>query len=259
MKVLLANDDGITAPGLRALYAALTRRGHEVAAIAPMRQQSGVSHAITVFEPLRTQIFEEDDFRGTGVFGTPADCVKLGLSELAPWKPDLVLSGINLGKNVGPDVFYSGTIGAAAEGAHAGIAAMAVSHAQFEPSGPALAEAAQNTVLMIEKTSWQDIKPGIVLNLNYPHCALAESPGLAICRQAPAVWLNGYEKKLDPRNMPYWWMTGELDWDNVPPDSDVALLARGFVTLTPLKFEHTADKCLEPLARMNLGIACFNV
>ena len=106
MDVLLTNDDGIRAVGLRALYDALLTRGHTVHVVAPMRQQSGVGHSLTVFEPLRAYPFNQDDFHGLGIYGTPTDCVKLALSMLLEKKPDIVMSGINAGPNVGPDILY---------------------------------------------------------------------------------------------------------------------------------------------------------
>ena len=128
MDVLLTNDDGIRAVGLRALYDALLTRGHTVHVVAPMRQQSGVGHSLTVFEPLRAYPFNQDDFHGLGIYGTPTDCVKLALSMLLEKKPDIVMSGINAGPNVGPDILYSGTVGAATEACHQGLASMAFSN-----------------------------------------------------------------------------------------------------------------------------------
>ena len=113
MDVLLTNDDGIRARGLRALYAALLEAGHTVHVVAPRTQQSGVGHSLTVFEPVRAMDFEEPNFKGLGIYGTPTDCVKLALGQLLPKKPDMVISGINAGPNVGPDILYSGTVGAA--------------------------------------------------------------------------------------------------------------------------------------------------
>ena len=128
MDVLLTNDDGIRARGLRALYAALLEAGHTVHVVAPMTQQSGVGHSLTVFEPVRALDFEEPDFKGLGIYGTPTDCVKLALGQLLPKKPDMVISGINAGPNVGPDILYSGTVGAATEAAHEDLPSIAVSH-----------------------------------------------------------------------------------------------------------------------------------
>jgi 5'-nucleotidase len=117
MKILLANDDGIQAVGLRALYFALVEAGHDVRVVAPVTEQSAVGHAVTLSMPLRVKDFKEDGFRGQGVYGTPVDCVKLALSTLLETPPDLVLSGINAGANVGVDILYSGTVSAATEGA----------------------------------------------------------------------------------------------------------------------------------------------
>lgn len=250
MNVLLSNDDGIGATGLRTLYRVLKKMGHIVHAIAPMRQQSGVSHSITVFEPLRTQIIEEGDFSGIGVHGTPADCVKLGLAELVPQAPDLVVAGINLGRNVGPDVFYSGTIGAAAEGAYAGIPSLAVSHADWQASEAELEKAAEHAINTAMRIDWAKVGPGKVVSINYPSVPFSQGKGERICAQAPAVWKNIYGRRSDPRGWPYWWMEGEVDQGRVPPDSDIALLAEGYITITPLHFEHTDTAALAQLKTM---------
>lgn len=254
MNILLSNDDGISSAGLAALHKSFTQHGHNVMAVAPMRQQSGVSHAITVFEPLRVQEYERDGLNGIGVFGTPADCVKLGLADLAPWTPDLVLAGINLGRNVGPDVFYSGTIGAAAEGAHSGIPSMAFSHANWQASADDLMPCAEYAVKLAETINWNGIARGRVINVNFPGLPFAENRGVRLCRQAPAVWKNAYARRNDPRGWPYWWMEGETEKDTIPPNSDMALLVRGFITITPLKFEHTDIEALGALASMGFQL-----
>ena len=117
MRVLLTNDDGIRAEGLRAMYRALREAGHTVHVVAPMHEQSGVGHSLTFFDPLRAHKIEEPDFEGLGLYGTPTDCVKLALGNLLKKRPDMVISGINAGSNVGPDILYSGTVGAATEAA----------------------------------------------------------------------------------------------------------------------------------------------
>ena len=133
MNILLANDDGIQAVGLRALHRALVEAGHSVHVVAPVTEQSAVGHAVTLSMPVRVREFREDGFYGQGVYGTPVDCVKLGLSTLLDEKPDLVLSGINAGANVGVDILYSGTVSAATEGALMEIPSMAVSMDNFNP------------------------------------------------------------------------------------------------------------------------------
>lgn len=252
MDVVLSNDDGIFSPGIRALAQALKERGHSITVQAPIRQQSGVSHAITVFQPLQAQLVKESDFEGTGIFGTPADCVKLALAERTS-PPDLVISGINLGKNVGPDVFYSGTIGAAAEGAQAGIPGMAVSHANFQAGWEELLAVARHAVCLAEKINWVSLPKRRVVNLNYPVIGIAASRGLRICPQSGAVWLNGYEKRVDPRSEPYWWMTGKMSRDTIGKDTDIDLLEKGYITMTPLQFEHTDFGAMDALSKMELN------
>ena len=135
MDVLLTNDDGIHARGLMALYTALRERGHTVHVVAPMEQQSGVGHSLTVFEPLRCLHFKQPGFEGLGLYGTPTDCVKLALASLLEKRPDLVMSGINAGPNVGPDILYSGTVGAATEACHEDLPSMAISDDEQECIG----------------------------------------------------------------------------------------------------------------------------
>lgn len=246
MNVLLTNDDGIQAAGLRAIYRALTDRGHTVAAVAPMRQQSGVSRSITVFEPLRSEEFREDDFIGTGVHGTPTDCVKLGLAEFAGQQPDIVISGINIGRNVGPDLFYSGTVAGAAEGAHAGLKSLALSRAGGSP-GADMGAVARHAAILAEKVAQMDMPAGRVINVNYPSRRLEEALGPVVCKQSLATWVNVYERKQDPRGWPYWWLTGEMKM-KAGEKSDLALLEQGYITITPLKFEYTDHDMLDALA-----------
>lgn len=246
MLVLLTNDDGITAPGLRALHKALKNRSHEVITAAPMRQQSGVGHSLTVFEPLRSHGFKEPDFCGTGIHGTPADCVKLALARFVNRRPDIIISGINLGRNVGPDVFYSGTIGAAAEGAHAGIPSMAVSHADFRGAEDMDAVAA-HAVRLAEDAAAEKLLPGRVINVNYPDCPLSRAKGPKVCPQSLSVFKNIYRESEDPRGWPYWWLDGDWDLDLVTPGSDIDLLMQGYITVTPLKYDYTDHEHLDHL------------
>lgn len=253
MRVLLTNDDGINAPGLRALYKALKDAGHEVFAVAPMRQQSGVSHCLTVFEPLRACKIADGDFSGTGIYGTPVDCVKLGLGSLIPFDPDLVIAGINQGPNSGPDIFYSGTVAAAAEGSKGGIPAMAVSHGSHEECLE-LDLVAAHVVALAKKINWNKIPPERVINVNYPPIPLAQTRGMRICRQSPAVWKNVYSERNDPRGEPYWWLTGDIDRNTLGENSDRILLEQGYITLTPLKFEYTDHEAMPILKDMRIEI-----
>lgn len=252
MEVLLTNDDGINAPGLRAIHAALREAGHTVRAVAPARQQSGVGPSLTVFSPLQIMRVQEPDFEGVGVFGTPADCVKLAMARLLPRRPDLLISGINIGRNVGPDIPYSGTVGAAAEGAYENLPTLAVSCEMDGRERPDFREQARHAVRLAERMDWGAVPDRRVLNLNYPAGPLSGAKGVRVCPQSLAVWTNEYDERRDPRGDPYWWMEGSVPPETIAPDTDRALLARGWITLTPLKFEFTDEKCLAALERMDI-------
>jgi 5'-nucleotidase len=245
MRILLTNDDGIHAVGLRAMYNALLAAGHSVQVVAPMSEQSAVGHAITILSPLRVKLVQEERFSGYGVFGTPTDCVKLAVSELMPEAPDIVVSGINAGANVGPDILYSGTVAAATEGAHLGFPALAVSHDSFQPS--ALDTHAAYAVSIMERIPWAELPSRRVMNLNLPSRPVEEFKGLSLCRQTSAIWLDWYDRRADPRGRTYWWLQGDIPPDKVEPDSDKGLLIDGWATLTPLKFEFTDAGTLEKL------------
>lgn len=251
MDILLANDDGINAKGIRALYEAARKAGHNVIAVGPMRQQSGASHSLTVFEPLRAAVITDGDFEGTGVYGTPTDCVKLALGSLCSKKPDLVITGINIGPNAGPDILYSGTVAAACEASLMNIPAMAVSH--FDHTGKSsLKEAAEHAISLAERINWQALPPKRLINVNYPDCDPKDWKGTKLCRQSEAVWSNAYSEHKDPRGQAYWWFNGELVPSNLDADTDRHLLQKNYITITPLKFEYTDNESLDILGNMNL-------
>lgn len=247
MDILLTNDDGIRAVGLRALYGALIKAGHRVHVAAPMTEQSAVGHAVTLFSPLRVKQVEEAGFSGLGISGTPADCVKLALSHLLPKKPDMIVSGINAGANVGVDVLYSGTVSAATEGALAGIPALAVSVDDYHPEE--LSAQAEYAVAMLGKDFWSGFPPHCVLNLNFPSGPLAEARGLKVCRQTSSTYKDWYDERTDPRGNPYYWLCGVIPPENVDPESDRGLLSRGYITVTPLTFDLTHAMYMETLSR----------
>lgn len=245
MFILLTNDDGIFARGLRCMYKELVGAGHEVTVIAPLGEQSAVGHSITVLTPLRVKEVKESGFHGFAVNGTPTDCVKLGLSNLVERRPDLVVSGINAGANVGPDILYSGTVAAATEAAAMGLNTLAVSHNSFlhENLEPYAAFAAG----MVAKIPWSKVPPKRVMNLNLPRVPAEEFRGLALCPQTDAAWNDWYHERVDPRGNKYWWMDGEIPAQNVRPGTDKHQLDLGWATLTPLKFEFTDREFLAEL------------
>jgi 5'-nucleotidase len=251
MKILLTNDDGIQAVGLRALYAALTARGHRVRVVAPVTEQSAVGHAVTLAMPLKVKQFHENGFRGQGVQGTPVDCVKLALSRLLDEPPDLVVSGINAGCNVGVDIIYSGTVSAATEGALMGFPALAVSLDNWTPGD--LAEQAGWTADFVDRVDWAGLPRQCVLNLNFPDRPLAETMPLRICRQTTAGYEDWYDERTDPRGHKYYWLGGRIPEERVSPGTDRALLWAGHITLTPLRFNFTDDGAMGTLEAMGLN------
>ncbi len=247
MNILLTNDDGIQAVGLRALYHAAVEAGHRVQVVAPVAEQSAVGHAITFSSPLRVKEFRENGFQGLGVYGTPADCVKLALSTLLDAPPDIVISGINAGANVGVDILYSGTVSAATEGALLGRSALAVSYDSFGPAD--LADQAAYALRLVTRIPWETLPPQCLLNLNFPPLPLDLTKGLRLCRHTRAMYQDWYERRLDPRGRPYYWLDGIIPAEKLSPDSDRALLSQGFITLTPLRFDFTDRSVLDMLAQ----------
>jgi 5'-nucleotidase len=249
MDILLTNDDGIRANGLRALYRALTGAGHSVTVAAPMTEQSAVGHAVTLFSPLRVKEVTEPGFTGLGISGTPVDCVKLAVRHLLrDTPPDLVVSGINSGANVGVDVLYSGTVSAATEGALAGIPALAVSVDDFHPED--LSEQAAFIAELVQSPVWSTVPGQCVLNLNFPGGPFSDNKGMVLCPQTGAVYRDWYDERRDPRGHAYYWLNGVIPEEHVLAGTDRDLLSRGHITLTPLKFDLTDREFLEELRNL---------
>jgi 5'-nucleotidase len=251
MRILLTNDDGIQAVGLRAMHKALVAAGHTVHVVAPVTEQSAVGHAITLSAPLRVKEFRDEGFFGLGVTGTPADCVKLALSTLVKDRPDMVVSGINAGANVGVDLLYSGTVSAATEGAFMGYPALAVSMDDFNPTD--LSGQAAFAANLLPRLPLASLPQKCVLNLNFPARPMADVLGLKLCPHTRVAYEDWFEERLDPRGRPYYWMCGELKAERISQGRDRRLLSEGWVTLTPLKFDFTDHETLELLGPMLSG------
>lgn len=245
MRILLTNDDGIQAVGLRALYKALSAAGDEVHVVAPVTEQSAVGHAITIASPLRVREFREEGFFGLGVTGTPADCVKIAVTTLLPQPPDMVVSGINAGPNVGVDIMYSGTVSAATEGALMGFPALAASMDDHNPVD--LSGQAKYAADLLARLPLDRLPERCVLNLNFPNRPIEQALPLALCPHTRVPWTDWYEERLDPRGRKYYWMCGELRHEKVSPGRDRLLLSAGHVTMTPLKFDFTDHDTLAAL------------
>ena len=246
MRILLTNDDGIFAPGLAALERALKSLG-DVSVVAPSTEQSGVGHAITFLTPLTAkEVFDGDRRRGWAVDGSPADAVKLGITEFCPTRPDLVVSGINAGLNAGINVLYSGTVAAAIEGAFFGITSLAVSlewddHANFD-------RAAEIGLDVIRGLLARRPAAGSLFNINIPTRALTGPVDLRVVPMSVARYGEAFERRVDPRGRAYYWATNEPPPPPSPHESDVTALAAGKVTLTPLDYDLTHRGGLDDLA-----------
>ncbi|MEX0702357.1 MAG: 5'/3'-nucleotidase SurE [Planctomycetales bacterium] len=247
MQILVTNDDGIHAPGLRALRDALARLG-DVQVVAPFIEQSGVALAITYLHPLMVhEEFRHDAHFGWAVQGSPADCVKLGVLEFCPRKPDLVVSGINAGANVGINVLYSGTVAGAIEGAFFGVTSIAVSLAiDNKPDYPAAAGMAAG---IIEQILARRPPAGSLWNVNLPESTPEGPRGVKTASLGVKRHVDVMEKRTDPRGRPYYW-SGQTPIENhqAEPGSDVKELADGYATVTPLHFDLTHRRALAGLA-----------
>ncbi len=245
MNILITNDDGIYAPGLEALYKHLTAR-HNVAVIAPDREQSAIGHAITLNEPLRAnKVSINGAFQGYAVSGTPADCIKMGVLEILDSKPDMVISGMNPGANVGVNINYSGTVAAAKEATLYGILAMAVSihsrDAQYYD------EAAIFIAKLAEQLYVDRLPFGTFLNVNIPNRPLKEIAGIRISRLDLEFFPEFIDKRLDPRKRTYYWQGCDSLPAGKSTDIDGSALCEDFISITPIKCDQTDYSVLEDM------------
>ncbi len=235
--VLVTNDDGIYAKGLEALVQALERK-YRVYVVAPEAEQSAVGHALTLTQPLRVKKVKRNGaFFGYGVNGTPADCVKIALHELIKPRPQVMVSGINLGPNVGINVIYSGTVSAATEGAMMGLSSLALSLDSYESQE--FRAAAEIGSRLVDHLRDHPLPPGVSLNCNVPDRPLDEIKGIRLTRQGTFRFVEKFDKRIDPRENIYYWQAGIQPPPEEAPDTDHALLSQGYVTLTPISFDLT--------------------
>jgi 5'-nucleotidase len=249
VRILLTNDDGVYAPGLRALRAELRQLG-EVAVVAPVGEQSAVGHSITLLTPLVVQEVLDENHRpmGWAVEGRPADCVKLALLELLPQKPDLVVSGLNAGSNAGINVLYSGTVAAAAEGAFFQIPSIAVSLEYTKPKPLDFPQAAALARRVIEQILAHRPPPGALFNVNIPSLEKGPIAGIRVVPQNLAPHHESYDRRIDPRGRVYFWNNPDYGCPEPHPDSDVNALAERFITVTPLQFNMTNHDMLRQMS-----------
>lgn len=235
MRFLLTNDDGIYAQGLAAIKHELEKVG-EVVVIAPVTEQSAVGHAITISDPLRViPIHRAGEFYGYGITGTPADCVKLGVSCIMDQPPDVVISGINKGENVGINVLYSGTVSAATEALILGFKGMALSvdnyfQPEYSAAGMIGARLAQR-LAMLEKPL------PFALNVNCPSAPLAEIRGMKITRQGNSRIVDNFVQRTDPRGITYYWQAGMTRIMDETEDTDAVCLKNRMISITPIYYK----------------------
>ena len=249
MRILLTNDDGIYAPGLRALRPELQKLG-EVVVVAPAAEQSAVGHSVTLTTPLVVQevLDEQRKPLGWAVEGRPADCVKLALRELLDGPPDLLVSGLNAGSNAGINVLYSGTVAAAIEGSFFRCTSIACSleYTRLKPLD--FARGAELARRVIEQIVAQRPPAGALFNVNVPSLERGPVRGIRVVPQNVAPYVESFDRRIDPRGRVYFWTTPNFGCPDPHPDTDVTALAEGYITVTPLQFDLTHAERLRQMS-----------
>jgi len=245
--ILVTNDDGISAPGIRALIDVMKQLGN-VVVVAPDSPQSAMGHAITINNTLfiNKVNFDSDVKEEYSCSGTPVDCVKLAVNEILKQKPDLCVSGVNHGSNSSINVIYSGTMSAAVEAGIEGIPAIGFSlldydwNADFEPI--------KNAIKTIASQVLENGLPeGVILNVNFPKLKEEELKGIKVCRQAKAFWKEEFDKRKTPQGKDYYWLTGEFINQDKGEDTDEWALANGYISIVPVQFDLTAHHAIQKL------------
>jgi len=244
-KILVSNDDGIYSKGIIALREAMMEIG-EVYVYAPHKQQSAVGHAITTHLPLRVNpYYMNGEFFGYAVTGTPADCVKLAVTTHMKEKPDLIVSGINHGSNTAINVIYSGTVSAATEGTILGVPSIAFSlttYVDFDFTySKKVAQIIAKAVLK------NGLPPGVLLNVNIPPVTEDKIKGIKVTKQGKSRWNDCFEKRVDPQQREYYWLTGTMESFEDDEGSDIRAIQENYVSVTPIQFDLTAYNFLEKL------------
>ncbi|MDI3535392.1 MAG: 5/3-nucleotidase [Thermosediminibacterales bacterium] len=253
MKILVTNDDGIYAEGIKELAITLSKVG-EVVIVAPDRERSGTGHAITVHHPLRLEEIKlpNVNLKAYSVNGTPSDCVKLAVEALLPKKPDIIFSGINRGPNLGTDVIYSGTVSAAVEGAILGIPSVAVSLAAYENVKYGIA--AEFALKTAKKIIESGLETDTILNINVPSVEKDDIMGVSVTTLGVRRYTNTFEKRIDPRGKVYYWLAGEVIEDNLDINTDVGAVKNNYISITPIHFDLTKFELLEKIKKWNLSL-----
>ena len=245
--ILITNDDGVSAPGLRALIDVMSELG-TIVIVAPDKPQSATGHSITINDTLYLNKISKDGDVITeySCSGTPVDCVKLAVSEILHRKPDLCVSGVNHGSNSSINVIYSGTMSAAVEAGIEGIPAIGFSlldydwNANFENIKPFIRKIATQ---VLENS----LSEGVILNVNFPKLETKDIKGIKICRQAKAIWVEKFDKRKTPQGRDYYWLAGEFVNQDHGEDTDEWALKNSYVSVVPVQFDLTAHHSMQQL------------
>ncbi|MBI1268931.1 5'/3'-nucleotidase SurE [bacterium] len=249
LKILIANDDGIFAPGIRALAKRLSEeKKYEVYVVAPDRERSATGHSLTLHKPLRVQEvdIEADVVKAWCTTGTPSDSVKLAISVLLKTEPDLVIAGINNGSNMGSEILYSGTVAAAMEGTFSGIRSMAVSMVR-EGQPPKFAAAAEFIARFLNCYDPMSLSPKILVNINIPSIDFEELEGVSITELGIRQYNDWFEHRHDPRGNDYYWLAGHAIKEGERETSDAWAVHHNRVSITPVSFQMTDREAMETL------------
>ena len=264
MKLLISNDDGVFATGIRTLANTMAEAGHQVDVVCPDRERSATGHGLTLHKPIRAELIEgvfHDQIRAWACSGTPSDCVKLALGAILDEPPDMVLSGINHGANLGTDVLYSGTVSAAMEGVIEGLPAIAFSLTSFASRD--FVPAAQFAKTLLDTLAQEPLTAPMLLNVNVPAVESSQLKGSVIARQGIRRYVDLFEKRVDPRGKTYYWLAGEVaesvehdedsyqllaeQLEKLPTFSnlqqiptDVEAIRQNLITITPLQYNLTS-------------------
>lgn len=257
MRLLISNDDGIYAKGVRTLANTMAEAGHDVSVVCPDRERSATGHGLTLHQPIRAEIVESlfhPAIKAWACDGTPSDCVKLALWALLDSPPELVLSGINQGANLGTEILYSGTVSAAMEGLIEGISSVAFSLTSY--SSQDFAGAAKFAKILVEQLSEKPLPDSMLLNVNIPAVESSQIKGIKFTRQGVRRYVDVFDKRVDPRGKTYYWLTGEVLEDAEPPVSlnfpenipiDVRVIRDNYISITPLHYNLTYPNGLKEL------------
>jgi 5'-nucleotidase len=254
MRILVSNDDGVDAPGIRTLAAHLAGLGHTVRRVAPDRDRSGASNSLTLDMPVRVTQLDADTWR---VAGTPTDCVHLALTGLFSGEPepDIVVSGINNSANLGDDVIYSGTVAAAMEGRFLGLPAVAVSLASQDHRGQHFETAARAAAHIIERLRTDPLPADTILNVNVPDRPWAEIAGFEVTRLGHRHRAEACLPQADPRGRPVFWIGPAGPEQDAGPGTDFHAVRAGFISITPIHVDLTRYQALEQVASWVGGLA----